>query len=60
MEFHDVYRRYKPELAQVEAILTDAVHSRNRALTESSLHLLEAGGKRIRPLFALVCGQYGG
>jgi heptaprenyl diphosphate synthase len=60
MEFLDVYQRYKPELAQVEAILANAVQSKNAAVTKSSLHLLEAGGKRIRPLFALVCGQYGG
>jgi heptaprenyl diphosphate synthase len=59
MEFVDVYRRYKPELQQIEAMLSDAVQSRNQALTNSSKQLLEAGGKRIRPLFALMCGTLG-
>jgi heptaprenyl diphosphate synthase len=59
MEFVDVYRRYKPELQQIETMLSDAVQSRNQALTNSSKQLLEAGGKRIRPLFALMCGTLG-
>jgi heptaprenyl diphosphate synthase len=59
MEFVDVYRRYQPELQQIETMLSEAVESKNQALTNSSKQLLEAGGKRIRPLFALMCGTLG-
>ncbi|MCL6598417.1 MAG: polyprenyl synthetase family protein [Alicyclobacillus macrosporangiidus] len=59
MEFQEVYRRYRPELQQVEAILLDQLRVGEDALTESSGQLIRAGGKRIRPLFALICSRFG-
>ncbi|MBX5437514.1 MAG: polyprenyl synthetase family protein [Alicyclobacillaceae bacterium] len=59
MEFREVYESYKPDLERVEDVLQAAVQSRNAKLSQSALQLLHAGGKRIRPLFALLCGQLG-
>lgn len=59
MDFLTVYERHKADLDQVESLLYDCVQSRHPALTAASVQLLEAGGKRIRPLLALVCSHFG-
>jgi heptaprenyl diphosphate synthase len=46
-------------LLQVEQLLHREVQSEFRFLTETSLHLVDAGGKRFRPLFTLLAGQFG-
>jgi heptaprenyl diphosphate synthase len=46
-------------LEQVEQLLRREVHSGYRFVTETSLHLIEAGGKRFRPLFTLLGAQMG-
>jgi heptaprenyl diphosphate synthase len=46
-------------LQQVEELLRREVQSEFRFLTETSLHLVDAGGKRFRPLFTLLAGQFG-
>ena len=46
-------------LVQVEELLHREVQSEFRFLTETSLHLVDAGGKRFRPLFTLLAGQFG-
>lgn len=46
-------------LTQVEELLRQEVQSEFRFLTETSLHLVDAGGKRFRSLFTLLAGQFG-
>ncbi|MBW0089843.1 polyprenyl synthetase family protein [Pseudonocardia sp. KRD-184] len=46
-------------LERVEELLRREVHSDYRFVTETSLHLIEAGGKRFRPLFTLLGAQMG-
>ncbi len=46
-------------LTQVEELLHREVKSEFRFLTETSLHLVDAGGKRFRPLFTLLAAQFG-
>ncbi len=46
-------------MALVEDVLRREVHSDSRFVTETSLHLIDAGGKRFRPLFTLLAGQLG-
>ena len=46
-------------LAEVERNLHEVVQSEFHPVTETSLHLVEAGGKRIRPLFTLLASQFG-
>ncbi len=59
MDFADVYQRYKPDLNSVDETLLRSVQSQNTRLTESSTQLVQAGGKRLRPLFALICSRFG-
>lgn len=60
MNFRDVYAMYQPDLSAVESLLHESVQSNNASLTESARQLIDAGGKRIRPLLALVCSRLGG
>jgi len=46
-------------LTRVEELLHREVHSDYRFVTETSLHLIDAGGKRFRPLFTLLGAQTG-
>src|SRR4051794_452026 len=41
---------------RVETALLDAVATSDPYLTEVASHLIKAGGKRVRPLFAVGCG----
>ncbi|MCY0888554.1 MAG: polyprenyl synthetase family protein [Alicyclobacillaceae bacterium] len=59
MSFVQVYNRYESRLHSVELRLRGEVHSEQATLSRAALHLLEAGGKRIRPLFAVICGSLG-
>ncbi len=46
-------------LAEVEALLHREVRSDYHFVAETSLHLIDAGGKRFRPLFTLLGAQMG-
>jgi heptaprenyl diphosphate synthase len=46
-------------MAAVEARLRDAVKGDYPFVTETSKHLVEAGGKRFRPLLVLLAAQFG-
>ena len=46
-------------LAAVETRLSEVVESSHPMLTEASRHLVKAGGKRFRPLLALVASHLG-
>jgi len=46
-------------LGRVEELLRREVRTQYDFVTETSLHLMEAGGKRFRPLFTLLAGQVG-
>ncbi|WP_214364698.1 polyprenyl synthetase family protein [Pseudonocardia sp. H11422] len=46
-------------LKRVEDLLHREVHSDYRFVTETSLHLIDAGGKRFRPLFTLLGAHVG-
>jgi heptaprenyl diphosphate synthase len=46
-------------LAEVEQRLRESINSEDPLLAESSRHLLEAGGKRFRPLLVLLAAHFG-
>ncbi|MEZ5186757.1 MAG: polyprenyl synthetase family protein [Candidatus Nanopelagicales bacterium] len=46
-------------LQRVETRLTEAVKSDYPFVTQTSAHLVEAGGKRFRPLMTLLCAAFG-
>ncbi len=47
-------------LDRVETLLRQEVHSDYRFVADTSLHLIEAGGKRFRPLLTLLAAQCAG
>jgi heptaprenyl diphosphate synthase len=49
----------KAGLDRVEDVLHNVVHSDVEFVRATALHLVEAGGKRIRPLFTLLAAQFG-
>ena len=46
-------------LAAVESIIRETAHAEESLLTEASLHLIDAGGKRFRAMLVLLAGQFG-
>jgi heptaprenyl diphosphate synthase len=59
MKLLDIYARLKKDIAYIEQELDETVRSDHALLSEASLHLLKAGGKRIRPVFVLLAGELG-
>lgn len=59
MRLLDIYSRLKHDISYIEQELDASVRSDHVFLNETSLHLLKAGGKRIRPVFVLLAGQFG-
>lgn len=59
MKLSKTYGYLKKELDIIEHALNNAIQADHTVLREASLQLLQAGGKRIRPVFVLLCGQLG-
>ncbi|AZG48153.1 polyprenyl synthetase family protein [Gordonia insulae] len=55
-EFADTVRT---SLAQVEDLLLTELSSGDEIMTEAATHLAKAGGKRFRPMFAILASQFG-
>ncbi len=59
MKLKLLYSDLKSDLDVIEKELAVAVNSSSHLLNEASLHLLLAGGKRIRPVFVLLAAKFG-
>ncbi|MBJ6363529.1 heptaprenyl diphosphate synthase component II [Paenibacillus sp. GCM10012307] len=59
MRLLDLYAKMKHDLNVIESELEATMTSDHALLSETSLHLLKAGGKRIRPVFVLLAGKFG-
>lgn len=59
MKILDIYARLKKDMNYIEKELEKSIHSDYTIMRETSAHLLKAGGKRIRPVFVLLAGQFG-
>ncbi|MFB9726496.1 polyprenyl synthetase family protein [Haloechinothrix salitolerans] len=46
-------------LGEVESVLREVVRSDVQFISDAAVHLVDAGGKRFRPLFTLLAGQFG-
>lgn len=55
----DLERRVRARLGQVEARLGDVVRSDHDFVNETARHLLQAGGKRFRPLLVVLGAEFG-
>lgn len=54
-----IFGMLSKDMDQIEQELYASVRGDDDLLTETSLHLLKAGGKRLRPVFVLMGGQFG-
>jgi heptaprenyl diphosphate synthase len=59
MKLKMLYSDMRSDLDLIEKELEIAVNSSSDLLNEASLHLLHAGGKRIRPVFVLLAAKFG-
>ncbi|EST11720.1 heptaprenyl diphosphate synthase subunit II [Sporolactobacillus laevolacticus DSM 442] len=59
MTLSRIYSEQKRNLKMIEKRLESVLKTSHPILSEASLELLKAGGKRIRPLLTLLCAQYG-
>jgi heptaprenyl diphosphate synthase len=59
MKLKMMYSFLRTDIEQIERELEVAVNSNSMLLNEASLHLLQAGGKRIRPVFVLLSAMLG-
>ena len=46
-------------MAEVESMLRQQIEGKYPLVIETSRHLVEAGGKRLRPLLTLITSHYG-
>lgn len=59
MKFKMAYSFLNDDIDVIERELEQTVRSDYPLLSEAGLHLLQAGGKRIRPVFVLLSGMFG-
>ena len=59
MKLLDLYATMKSEINAIESELEASVQTDHELLRQASVHLLKAGGKRIRPVFVLLAGRFG-
>ncbi|TCS93395.1 heptaprenyl diphosphate synthase component II [Hazenella coriacea] len=59
MNLQQIYHNLKKDLEQIEEDLSFAVNPEYQPLRQTATHLLEAGGKRMRPVFVLLSGRFG-
>lgn len=59
MKLVDIYGRMKKDIQYIEKQLEHCIHTNHDMLKQTSIHLLKAGGKRLRPVFVLMAGQFG-
>jgi heptaprenyl diphosphate synthase len=59
MKLLDIYTHLKHDIDYIERELELNVRSEHPMLNETSVHLLKAGGKRIRPVLVLLAGKFG-
>src|SRR3954471_13734140 len=55
----DLEKTIRAGLADVERVLRESVHSEYPFVDQTSRHLLDAGGKRFRPLVVLLTAHFG-
>lgn len=59
MKLPKIYGFLKKDLEYIESSLHDSIQADHPILRKASTELLQAGGKRIRPVFVVLSGQLG-
>ncbi len=60
MDIHDIFRVYEPKLKIIEDRLKDLFNSTVSPIPLIGKHLIEGGGKRIRPLLLILSAEIAG
>lgn len=59
MKLKMMYSFLNSDISLIEKKLEETIKSESILLQQASLHTLQAGGKRIRPVFVLLAGKFG-
>ena len=59
MKLKMMYSFLNSDIDIIEKTLEDTIQADSLLLRQASLHTLQAGGKRIRPVFVLLAGKFG-
>ncbi|WP_053219396.1 heptaprenyl diphosphate synthase component II [Virgibacillus senegalensis] len=59
MKLAMTYSYLKQDLDQIEKALDQTIHAKHPVLRDASQQLLQAGGKRLRPVFVLLSAKFG-
>ena len=59
MKLLDLYEKMQDDIRYIETLLDETVRTDEKELNDAALHLLKAGGKRLRPVFVLLAGRFG-
>ncbi|MCI3920286.1 polyprenyl synthetase family protein [Paenibacillus sp. TRM 82003] len=59
MKLLDLYAKLQDDMSYIERKLDESVRTEEDELNDAALHLLKAGGKRLRPVFVLLSGRFG-
>ncbi|WAA13761.1 heptaprenyl diphosphate synthase component II [Fervidibacillus halotolerans] len=59
MNYTTVYKLLHNDLKSIENRLESVLDTESPLLRQSSLHYLQAGGKRIRPILVILSGKFG-
>ncbi|MDF0726221.1 heptaprenyl diphosphate synthase component II [Cytobacillus sp. S13-E01] len=59
MKLKMMYSFLNTDIAIIEKELEATIQAEHPLLRQAGLHLLQAGGKRIRPVFVLLAGKFG-
>ncbi|MDQ0218989.1 heptaprenyl diphosphate synthase component II [Peribacillus cavernae] len=59
MKLNILYSFLNTDLQIIEKELEATIHAESPVLRQASLHLLQSGGKRIRPVFVLLAAKFG-
>lgn len=59
MKLKMMYSFLNSDLNVIEKALEETMQAESPLLHHASLHLLQAGGKRLRPVFVLLAGKFG-
>lgn len=59
MKLANIYGFLRKDIQDIERRLSQTIDAEHPILRDASVQLLHAGGKRIRPVFVLLAGQFG-
>ncbi|MEH7110130.1 MULTISPECIES: heptaprenyl diphosphate synthase component II [Bacillaceae] len=59
MKLKMMYSFLNSDINLIEKKLGETIHTDSLLLKQASMHTLQAGGKRIRPVFVLLAGKFG-